>query len=48
MKRWINWMKLAIGFKDDGTINGYKVIKRGTIQWGFAIMNQQLHNDASM
>jgi hypothetical protein len=26
-KRWIKRMKPAIGFKDDGTINGHKVIK---------------------
>jgi hypothetical protein len=29
MKRWINWIKFAIGFKDDEMINDHKVIHEG-------------------
>jgi hypothetical protein len=34
------WTKLVIGFKDDKTINGHKVIERGTSWWSPAMMNQ--------
>jgi hypothetical protein len=34
------WTKLVIGFKDDRTINGHKVIERGTTWWSPAMMNQ--------
>jgi hypothetical protein len=27
-KRWIKWMKLAIGFKDGGTMDGHKSVQQ--------------------
>jgi hypothetical protein len=31
MKRWIKWMKLAVGFKDDRMINDHGLPNKGQL-----------------
>jgi hypothetical protein len=31
MKRWIQWTKFTIGFKDDETISDHKVVNKGQL-----------------
>jgi hypothetical protein len=48
MKRWIKWKKLAIGFKDGGTMNGHKFVQQGSTWYVLVIMTQQLQGDTGL